>query len=1001
MRGRLFFVSFVLLSAALFCAHADEPAPLPLSVKIKSGQPGNLFLEGAKLRFTVTFTDEPSSRPALIEFRILNHENVEAYRREYAVPGGNPPRMVLTTSPPPQGYYTCVFSAVLPDGRPAEAFQKFAVIRKHRGLFAPDESPFGVDGFFSWRLKDPGDARAACEALQRAGIFWVRDRISWNDVQPRPGVWDWSRYDVMLKAQADEKMRVLQVFHDTAAWASVERMAPASIAQRYAPEDSLNLYQFLWNASARYKREVAAWELWNEFDIPIFFLGPAEEYARVLKASSLGVRGGNPKAAVLSGSVTFGEGLISFGGETWHDTEGVRMIEKVLENGGGEYFDVFNVHCYGPAEAVTGRIRLCRELLRRHGYDKPVWLTEFGSASTPVMKKSVDPSEREQAAWLVRAATLALAEGVQRFFYFSLPDFTEQGTSFWGILEHGRGGWQPKPAFAALANMAHTLDGMTWYGRYETSMSVEAHLFSNGRAGCMVLWSRGGQTLKPTLFFRKNQKNVMIRGLYGRDEPAASGLACTVFVSDHPVFVHGFDLYDLIEERIIKSDTLTPAGPSPHHGGLREAWVEIRPAKRTISLDDSMTSLGLTVHNVAAAAMEGDVSLSVLLPGKTSPVYESRLPAVLSPAVPLAISRDIPLRREWLLNLAGTPNSELRISAQFEDRAAGRKTTPAVTYLAFQPPVTLKRIPLLDALAPDIVTTLTVTSAARESLPVSIALAADAPWEVVPTTRTLELAPGETRHAAFFLSGRPWQPGDAAVSKTFISAKAGGVVAHRSDYLEFGELPRAFVPFNVDGAPDGWKYFPPFTLEGRDNVVLGRDFLKKDIPMRGRVHMAWDEQNLYVYVVTQDESVTNPARAKNPWMGDAVELFLDLRPESELGKPEYGPGVYQIFAVPADSIHNKPMLRVWQPDGHYLDNAQIASIATGDFWAVEISIPWKSLTESPVHTGRAIGFEAVLDDLDEGDYAHRQMIWRGGAENWRDPSLFSRLILVDHPRRRF
>ena len=114
----------------------------------------------------------------------------------------------------------------------------------------------------------------------------------------------------------------------------------------------------------------------------MFFLGTADEYARVLKAASLGIKRGNPRATVLFGSVTFGAGEITWGDEVYFDREGIRFVEKILENGGGEYFDVFNVHHYGPVEGVVGKIRQCRKLMNRYGYDKPIWLTEMGSTST-------------------------------------------------------------------------------------------------------------------------------------------------------------------------------------------------------------------------------------------------------------------------------------------------------------------------------------------------------------------------------------------------------------------------------------------------------------------------------------------------------------------------------------------------------------------------------------------------------------------------------------------
>jgi len=142
-----------------------------------------------------------------------------------------------------------------------------------------------------------------------------------------------------------------------------------------------------------------------------------------------------------------------------------------------------------------------------------------------------------------------------------------------------------------------------------------------------------------------------------------------------------------------------------------------------------------------------------------------------------------------------------------------------------------------------------------------------------------------------------------------------------------------------------------------------------------------------------DDDVAPPLSPEQPWVGDGVEFFLDLR-EEDLGKAEYGPGVFQFFLLPPSPLFPRGRLAMWQPEirempGEYF---QIERTAQGYQFRVAFPAGGAFGVES-LGERRLIGLDWVLDDLDSFSPRHTQMVWQGTSNNWRDPSGFPLLRL--------
>ncbi|MDP2689335.1 MAG: hypothetical protein Q8P48_04380, partial [Deltaproteobacteria bacterium] len=120
----------------------------------------------------------------------------------------------------------------------------------------------------------------------------------------------------------------------------------------------------------------------------------------------------------------------------------------------------------------------------------PVFLTEFGwTTGKGTWQSPVD--ELTQAQYLSRSLTLLAGENIDCFVYFCLLyiNASNAGEAEFSILHQDQ---SPKPAYAAYANAARRLSGVTGKGRWiRVSPSVNIVLFRKGSGTVAAAWDAG------------------------------------------------------------------------------------------------------------------------------------------------------------------------------------------------------------------------------------------------------------------------------------------------------------------------------------------------------------------------------------------------------------------------------------------------------------------------------------------------------------------------------
>jgi hypothetical protein len=303
---------------------------------------------------------------------------------------------------------------------------------------------------------------------------WVRDRMSWPELEPEPGVFSpRNRYDETAEIQTAAGLHVLQVNHIGPPWGRNPKRFP---------EDLRDAYQFYKAIAQRFKGKITALEPWNEADIDMFGGHTGSEMASMQKASYLGMKAGNPNLIACENVFAIAR---------W------QTLKDFENNDAGPYFDRFDLHHYVP----LSKYQQTYALYRAASAGKPMWVTEFNVT----VDWSGDPNKQEpdeknlhiQALRVPKVFAKSLYEGVQAQFYFMLPHYVE-GKRQYGLLHRDL---TPRPAFCSLAAVGRLLADAKPVGRWKSDdQKLFAYVFRAKPDGqekfVIVAWSsEGDQTV--------------------------------------------------------------------------------------------------------------------------------------------------------------------------------------------------------------------------------------------------------------------------------------------------------------------------------------------------------------------------------------------------------------------------------------------------------------------------------------------------------------------------
>jgi hypothetical protein len=230
----------------------------------------------------------------------------------------------------------------------------------------------------------------------------------WADVNPQPGVYDWSGLDARVAAAAARGADVIYTLGGrTPRWASSRPDTPTPYGPGGCAEPSSEALWQEWVRAVvtRYKGRVRYWEVWNEPDLDGFYCGPASRLVDLTRLAKQVVAAVDPAARLVSPSMS--------------GFEGAGGLDYFLAAGGGAYVDIIGYHFYvNKPEDVTLTMLNVKAVLERYGAQNlPLWNTEQGWFDGDPPLDLLPPDTG--AAYLARSMLLGWAWGQRRYYFYT------------------------------------------------------------------------------------------------------------------------------------------------------------------------------------------------------------------------------------------------------------------------------------------------------------------------------------------------------------------------------------------------------------------------------------------------------------------------------------------------------------------------------------------------------------------------------------------------------
>ncbi len=283
------------------------------------------------------------------------------------------------------------------------------------------------------------------------GAGWNRWPMYWNRVEREPDRWDWSDYDRLVAADLDHGLQINAILlGNPAFWQEGESIANlfqpifadgTDSAAVDVPINPNNPWaRFVYRAVSRYRPAgtlaeergfpdgtgVRVWEIWNEPDLPLFWQGGKDAYARMLKTAAIVIKTVDPQATVMFGGLLLANDEYFF-------SQVLRIFSKdSLRDEFNWFFDAVAVHSYDDPWRSGWLTKFLTDTLAEYELVRPIWLNETGISvwndyPGPIWASSADQRLRlatteQQASFLIMSAAFAWSKGADKVLYHQLFD---------------------------------------------------------------------------------------------------------------------------------------------------------------------------------------------------------------------------------------------------------------------------------------------------------------------------------------------------------------------------------------------------------------------------------------------------------------------------------------------------------------------------------------------------------------------------------------------------
>lgn len=323
------------------------------------------------------------------------------------------------------------------------------------------------------------DMDKVIENLNRLGVTWVKQEISWAEFEPSRGNINFDDIDVVIDALDGAGLDIMLTVYDAPDWArgATEENGP--------PTDNQDFANFMTQLATRYAGRVDAYEIWKEPNLRREWNGKAygkplsaAGYVDLLQAGYTAVKAADSEAVVVSG------GLAPTGLDSADNAISDRnFLRQMYQAGVNNVADAIGIHPFGfgnPPDStccetnpqITGwddhasfffqnTLQDYRAIMTEfNDSGRFMWVTEFGWGSSENLPGEVNlnygfvefTSLDEQSQYTIRAFEAGNELGyVGPMFLWNLNFCEVYGIGseqcYWSLLDPAG---NPKPIFFAV-----------------------------------------------------------------------------------------------------------------------------------------------------------------------------------------------------------------------------------------------------------------------------------------------------------------------------------------------------------------------------------------------------------------------------------------------------------------------------------------------------------------------------------------------------------------------
>jgi hypothetical protein len=309
---------------------------------------------------------------------------------------------------------------------------------------------------------------------------WERLILPWDQVQP-DGAGDFSHLGITIsdKQLQDELNRgehVVGLFEFTPDWAQAnsdqgKRSPPQNLD---LPYDDPNNYwgRFVSETAKHYAGRIDDWVLWNEPEFhpgdpgaggSFTWLGTDEQFAQLLKVGYLAVKKANPNAHVSFPGTSYWVDALN-NRPQFYDRLLTILDQDPAARSNNYYHDEVSLNLYRAPDDIYRVYSQFKDIQKKHGLDKSVWLTETNAMpsndsaiSCSHADAAIQTTMEQQAAYGIQAFAMAAAAGYERYEIYQMLDQNPcSEPAVWGIT---RDDGSRRPIADALTTAIPLLSG--------------------------------------------------------------------------------------------------------------------------------------------------------------------------------------------------------------------------------------------------------------------------------------------------------------------------------------------------------------------------------------------------------------------------------------------------------------------------------------------------------------------------------------------------------------